>query len=69
MTLMEYWVLYGKGHCVEMCKNVDTSYEYFKHMCNKRKRPSVELARKMIDFSGGELTLNELLFPMTEKKE
>ena len=65
---MEYWKLNGRKKCLELCNEVGTSYDYFKHMCNKRKRPSVELARKIIQFTGGELTLDDLLFPLEEKK-
>ena len=36
---------------------------------NKRKRPSVDLARKMVSFSDGALSFEELLFPLDEKKK
>jgi hypothetical protein len=62
MTLNDYWKKYGIEHCREMCAYVGTSYEYFKHMCHKRKRPSIDMAWKMVDFSKGELALEELCF-------
>lgn len=68
MDLNEYWKKHGKEKSVEMCNAVGTSYDYFKHICNKRKRPSVELARKMVEFSAGELSLDKLLFPISEKR-
>jgi hypothetical protein len=69
MDLMQYWKEHGKTKAEEMCREVGTSYEYFKHICNKRKRPSVDMARKMVSFSDGALTLDELLFPIDEKKK
>ena len=69
MDLMEYWKLIGKKDAEELCKSVGTSYEYFKHICNKRKRPSVDLARKIVKQSGGEISLEKLLFPIEEKKK
>jgi hypothetical protein len=69
MDLMQYWKENGKAGAEAMCQAVGTSYEYFKHICNKRKRPSVDLARKMVAFSGDKLSLNELLFPIDQKRK
>ena len=69
MDLNEWWQRNGKLQAKEMCKAVGTSYEYFKHICNKRKRPSVDLARKIVKQSGGEISLEKLLFPIEEKKK
>lgn len=66
---MEYWQKYGIDRAKEMCAYVGTSYDYFKHICNKRKRPSVDMARKMVAFSEGELNLEKLLFPLSEKRK
>jgi hypothetical protein len=69
MDLMTYWKTYGRKAALQICDEAPTSYEYFKHICNKRKRPSVDLARKMVQISKGVLTLDELLFPTEEKKK
>lgn len=63
MNAKQYREKHGRAACVALCAKVGTSYEYFKHFCNMRKRPSVGLARKMVKHSGGDLTLDELLIP------
>ena len=67
MEPMEYWKKYGHGeHLLGVLRRAGTTYEYWKHICHKRKRPSVDLARNLVRESGGELTLEKLLFPREE---
>lgn len=63
MNAKQYRDKYGRLACLALCDKVGTTYEYFKHFCNSRKRPSVGLARKMVKHSGGDLTLDDLLIP------
>jgi len=60
MNLMQYWKTYGIDHCREMADYAGICYEHFKHLCHKRKRPSVETAYLLIEFSNNQLTLEEL---------
>lgn len=62
MDAMTYWKWYGKPHCERLCAQVGTTYNYWKHICNQQKRPSVDLARKLVAASNGELSLEKLLF-------
>lgn len=65
MDAMKYWESLGKDKKVftAFCEKVGTSYNYWKHIANRRKRPSVDLARRMVEHSNGALTLEELLPP------
>jgi hypothetical protein len=62
MDAKEWWHKVGTPEAKRVIEEAGTSWEYFNHICNKRKRPGVELARRLIAASGGALTLDELLF-------
>jgi hypothetical protein len=68
MDAMTYWKKHGRERVEQLCRDVGTSYNYWKHIANKRKRPSVDLALLMVEHSGGELTFNELLLPKREMR-
>ena len=57
---------YSKPYIAAVCEKSGTTYEYWKRIRDRRQRPSVDLARALVANSGGELDLNELLFPKTE---
>ncbi len=63
MDAMSYWKAHGREPVIALCDKVGTTYNYWKHIANKRKRPSVDLARRMVEATGGALTLDELLPP------
>jgi hypothetical protein len=46
-----YWEQVGRATVQQLCDECGTSYNYFKHIANKRKRPGVDLARKMVAVS------------------
>ena len=68
MDAMTYWKKHGTPHVVELCAKVGTTYNYWKHIANRRKRPSVDLARRFVEHSKGKLTLEELLPPRSEMR-
>lgn len=49
MTAMEYWDEVGRDTMIEVCLEAGTEYDYFKHIANLRKRPSADLAYKLIE--------------------
>lgn len=71
MDANEFWKTHGRVKIQEFCYRCGTNYVYFKHLAHKRKRPGVDLARKMIadPLGRGQLTLDELLTPTEELHE
>lgn len=65
-TPMEYWQAHGVEHCRELAKEAGTTYDYWKRIANLRVRPSIDLARKLADLTGGELSVDKLLPPLAE---
>jgi hypothetical protein len=63
LDAMEYWMLHGRERVQQLCTDAGTSYDYWKHIANKRKRPSVDLAMRLVEASGGALSLLKLLPP------
>ena len=59
---MEYSEKYDKPHIDAVCIEAGTNYEYWKRIRDRRQRPGVDLAHKLVAASGGELDLNKLLF-------
>jgi hypothetical protein len=68
MDAMEFWKKYGTERVLQLCADVGTTYNYWKHIANKRKRPGPDLARAMVKASGGKLKLDKLLIPRDEMK-
>ena len=62
MDAMEFWKYAGINETRRVCEDAGTSYEHYKHIAHKRRRPSVELANKLIKASNGQLTFEKLLF-------
>lgn len=59
---LDYWKKHGKESCEKLSTAAGTTYSYWKLICNRVKRPGLDLARRLVDASGGELSL-ELLCP------
>jgi hypothetical protein len=68
MDAMQYWTKYGREPVMKLCETCGTTYAYWKHIANKRKRPSVDLARRFVDASNGEMSLDALLPPKREMR-
>lgn len=62
MDAMTFWKLAGIEKTRRVCFDAGTTYEHFKHIAHKRRRPSVELANKLIKASDGQMTFEKLLF-------
>lgn len=67
MDLYTYWDKYGTDATKKMVESCGTSWAYAVHIAHKRKRPGVDLARKIVAATNGEVGLEELLFPSSEK--
>jgi len=64
MTAMEYWQAHGVEHCRELAAKAGTSYDYWKRIANLRVRPSIDLARRLEELSGGKMTVDKLMPPL-----
>ena len=62
LSAMEFWKEAGINITRKVCEDAGTSYEHFKHIAHKRRRPSVELANKLIKASNGRMSFEKLLF-------
>jgi len=52
-----------------LAEKLGTSYGYLKHIKSFRRRPSVDLAKRIVDVTNGLITLDDLLFsPEYEKR-
>lgn len=59
---MTYWLKYGKSEkLLDVLARAGTTYAYWKHICRQRRKPRLDLARRLADASGGELSLGKLL--------
>lgn len=52
---------FGKAKCEEVALAAGTNYAYFHQIATGHRRPSVELAQRLVDASRGKLTLIDLL--------
>lgn len=68
MDAMTFWKMVGSSEVRRVVEEAGTTYAYFTHIAHKRKRPGPDLARRLVAASGGALTLEELLFPGSEKR-
>ena len=68
VSAMSFWQRHGAQHCARLAQDAGTTYAYWKQIANQRKRPSIELARRLVQASQGELSLELLLFPITEQR-
>lgn len=68
MDAMQFWDKYPIDHVRKVCATAGTSYEYFKHIAHRRKRPSPELADRLVAASGGKMKRDKLLFSRTPEE-
>lgn len=61
MNLKELLKIEGREKIKELCAVCGTNYAYYKHMAAGRRRPSIDLARRMIEASNERLTLKDLI--------
>ena len=61
MNAQSYVALYGRDKAKKVAEAAGTNYRYFHHIVKGKRRPSVELAKKLVVASGGELGLMDLL--------
>lgn len=69
MNAMEFWKAVGIEKTRQVCQDAGTTYENFKHIAHKRRRPSVELANRLIRASGGMLSFEKLLFDKSSHEQ
>jgi hypothetical protein len=62
LDAMSFWKQAGITETRRVCDLAGTSYEHFKHIAHKRRRPSVELANRLIKASNGQMSFEKLLF-------
>lgn len=61
MNAQSYLNLYGRKKAAEVAEAAGTNYRYFHHIVKGKRRPSVELAKRLVIASSGELGLMDLL--------
>jgi len=61
MNAREYIDKYGKEKAEAVAKAAGTNMAYFSQLAAGFRRPSVKLAQRLVDASGGELGFVELL--------
>lgn len=65
MTLAEYQQIYGTEGLRNLADSCGTKLSYIRKLiCVTTNRPSSEMALKMIEASGGKLTLEGLVYPL-----
>ncbi len=52
---------FGKAECEAVASAAGTNYAYFHQIATGNRRPSVGLAKKLVEASGGRLGFMELL--------
>lgn len=55
--------IYGVERCKQVADTAGTNYEYFRQIASNHRRPSPELALKLVEASNGELDFASLLAP------
>lgn len=61
LTPRQYWEKYRDGtHIKGVLERAGTTYGYWKHIVNGRKRPGVALTQRLVEESGGELSVEGL---------
>jgi transcriptional regulator with XRE-family HTH domain len=61
MDALTYLNLYGKEKATKVAKKAGTNYAYFSQIAYGHRRPSVELALKLVEASKQELDFVSLL--------
>ena len=63
---MDFWKKFGYKKVNELCLAAGTTYDYWKLIAYGHKRPSVDLAYRLVDKSEGILEFKALLPPKEE---
>lgn len=66
MNARQFLDLYGKDRVKEVAEKAGTIYPYFLQMAAGKRRPSVELAKKLVEASDHQLDFVSLLSSKTE---
>lgn len=73
LDCITYWKYFGTPTVMQLCAAADMSFDHWKHIANKRKRASTDLARRLVAASqavtpGYCLSFDRILFPKEEKR-
>ncbi len=61
MNAKEFLKQHGKQEVEKVCKQAKTSYAYFTQLASGNRRPSPELAARLVEASGGRLDFKTML--------
>lgn len=65
MNLNDYYIKHGTAGLERLAQESDTKLSYLKQLVyTTNKRPSIEMARRLVAASGGELTFDGLANPV-----
>jgi hypothetical protein len=67
MNLLDYWKFFGTERARLTAERARIPWSYYRHLARRFRRPSVDLARRLIKASKGNLTLAALLFPDSQR--
>jgi len=69
MTLNEYYMTYGLDGLRELAKRAGTKVSYLLQLnYDSSKRPSLQMAQRIVEASGGVITLDDLANPTFKRK-
>lgn len=68
MDAAKYLKMFGTKKAEEVAVAAKTSLPYFQQLAYKVRRPSPDLARRLVDASDGVLSFEELLVPRDQLK-
>lgn len=61
MTAEQFYWAYGVSRCREVAEKAGTDYAYFYELVIRKRRPSIDLAKKLSKASGGEMSAFTLI--------
>lgn len=61
MDALEYLIAFGPEAVRALCLRAETTYEYYSQIANGHRRPSVELAERLVAGSDGKLDFVRLM--------
>jgi transcriptional regulator with XRE-family HTH domain len=63
MTAYEYRCQHSKEEADQLAKKAGLSPSHFNQICHGHRYPSRKTSQKLVDVSGGILTMTDLMFP------
>ena len=69
MDAKQYWKRHGSEKSREVATAAGTSWGYFEHIMHGRRRPSPELAERLVEASGGQMDFVSLLKPRAARSK